>query len=71
MARALGPWAHPARRIERYAVVIAYRFHFDPRVQDEWTIAEFDRFAAQCDAMDKAEREQQRSAQGRRLTGRR
>lgn len=65
MARAFAPWQSPGARIGKYAVAIAYRFHFDPRVTDEWTVAEFDRFAAQCDAMDQAEREQERQARTR------
>lgn len=61
----LAPWAHPGRRIDRYQVVIAYRFHFDPRVMDEWTVPEFDRFAMQCDAMDAEDAKQQRAAERR------
>lgn len=57
-----GPWTHPAQRIARYAVVIAYRFHFDPRVIDEWTLNEFDAFARQCDEFDKQDRKSERES---------
>jgi hypothetical protein len=61
-----GPWAHPAQRIAKYTVVIAYRFHMDPRQIDEWTVTEFDAFAHQCDEFDKQDRKTEREMSSRR-----
>lgn len=51
-----GPWADPERRVVKYLMPIAYRFHLDPRQIDRMTINEFDQFARQCDAFDEEER---------------
>jgi hypothetical protein len=56
----LSRWSDPQRRIDRYSVLIGYRFHFDPRVIDEWTIGEFDQFALLCDQFDQQDQAQAR-----------
>lgn len=50
-------------------MAIGHHFHFDPRVVDEWTITEFDSFAAQCDQFEQDARKQER--ENRHMAGRR
>lgn len=49
--------------MQRYRVVIGFRFRFDPRQLDEMTCQEFDEFAAACDATEREEAKQRREAE--------
>ena len=58
-------WDKPSARVARYLVPIGYHFHFTPRQIDEFTVSEFDTYAATCDEIAQQNERAQREANSR------